>query len=328
MIVSTDMPAWFCRLCYRAQSLESLERNILTFTGIDPAHRHCALPSRRPGQGQIHAADHEIRIAGCRCYGVFRIGAAIPFTRMPTLSLEGEMQPCDETEARRTTASVLPRKVVHDLRNLFAIIAAAKSLLERDPDAARGAELLQALGEAARAGAQLTTNLLANRDDQSPWRVIDLDERLLRLAPILRVLAKVSIRLARGNRYGRIAVCTVPAELDAALIELVSNAARAGATEMTIRGRKCGGHIWLILADNGCGMSEPTLERARRGRDLGLAHGSGLSRVQQFVSTCCGTARIRSRLGHGTTIALVLPAIDGEVVRGAECSPSRQLIAA
>ena len=241
------------------------------------------------------------------------------------------MQQRDKTDVGTPAVLLPPRKVVHDLRNLFAIVGAAKSLLERDPAPSRRRELLDALGEATRQGAQLTTDLLANREDHTQWRDVDVDRRLAGLAPMLRVLATARIKFAEGGVDERLMVRTMPAELDATVLELASNAARAGASEVMIRGRRCGERIWLIISDNGCGMSEYTLERARRGRDLGLAHGSGLSRVQQFMATCDGQARIRSCVGHGTTIALIFPASNGQITCPAgepSALASQQLIAA
>ena len=239
------------------------------------------------------------------------------------------MQQRDKTDVG-TPAVLPPRKVVHDLRNLFAIVGAAKSLLEHDPAPGRRRELLDALGEATRQGAQLTTDLLANREDYTDWRDVDVERRLAGLAPMLRVLAPVRMTFAEAGVDERLMVRTRPAELDATVLEIVSNAARAGASEVMIRGRRCGKRIWLIISDNGCGMSEYTLERARRGRDLGLAHGSGLSRVQQFMATCDGQTCIRSCVGHGTTIALIFPASNAQIAgtAGSSALSSQQLIAA
>lgn len=220
-----------------------------------------------------------------------------------------------ETDVASVATTLPPRKIIHDLRNLFAIVGAAKSLLERHPDPATQAEILKALGEATRHGAQLTTDLLASREAFSQGQEIDLDERLDRLGPMLRVLATTRIRLTRHDHDSSLVIRTNPDEFDAAVLELVSNAAHAGASEVTIRGRRCGDRIWLLLSDNGCGMSAPTLDRARRGWDLGLAHGSGIARVQQFMASCFGHMRIRSRVGRGTTIALLFPAALQESAR-------------
>ncbi len=240
------------------------------------------------------------------------------------------MQQFDKPDVTGTATPLPPRKLVHDLRNLFAVIGAAKSLLERNPGPARRAELLKALGEATRQGAQLTTDLLASREAGPQWREVDLNERLAQLAPMLRVLVTARITLAGHGHGDRLVIRTVPADLDAAVLELVSNASRAGASQVTIRSRKSGGRIWLMVSDNGCGMSQPTLDRARRGRDLGLAHGSGISRVQQFMATCSGHMRIRSRVGYGTTMALLFPAIADRPAAGAAPAGGtyRQLIAA
>lgn len=240
------------------------------------------------------------------------------------------MQTLSDTEVFRVAPRLPPRQIVHDLRNLFAIIGAAKSLLERDPSEARRRELLAALGEATRQGAQLTTDLLANRDGRSIPRVVDLDKRLADLAPMLRVLATARINVAVRAGDDRPLVRIVPAEYDAAILELASNAARAGASAVTIRGRKCDGRVWMLVSDNGCGMSGATLDRARRGHDLGLAHGTGLSRVQQFMATCHGKTRIRSSHNGGTTIALIFP-VAAELpacAHDAGRSDDRRLIAA
>lgn len=218
------------------------------------------------------------------------------------------MQPHSATEPAPRSVNAEQRKAIHDLRNLFAIIGAAKSLLERDLAPSRRAEILAAVGEATRQGGQLTTDLLANCADQSGAATIDIMERLTKLAPMLRVRTDTEINFARACRSSRLLVCLVPADFDAAILELVSNAAAAGANAVTIRLRLCGNRVWLLVSDNGCGMSAATLQRARRGHDLGLAHGTGLSRVRQFMTANGGDVRVRSRPGGGTTFALIFPA--------------------
>jgi len=204
-------------------------------------------------------------------------------------------------------ASPAQRKAIHDLRNLFAIIGAAKGLLERDPNSTRREELLTAIGEATRQGGQLTTQLLANCAEQASPVLFDVLDRLARLAPMFRVLADTEINLAQACRSAQLFIRAVPADFDAALLELVSNAAAAGASSVTVRSRLCGGEVWLLVSDNGSGMSASTLQRARRGHDLGLAHGSGLARVRQFMTANGGRMLIRSSRGAGTCFALIFP---------------------
>ncbi|MBV1691928.1 ATP-binding protein [Novosphingobium sp. G106] len=167
---------------------------------------------------------------------------------------------------------------------------------------------MTAIGEATRQGGQLTTELLANCAEQPKPVLFDLIDRLARLAPMLRVLADTEINLARACRSAQLFIRAVPADFDAALLELVSNAAAAGASSVTVRTRLCGSDVWLLVSDNGAGMSASTLQRARRGHDLGLAHGSGLARVRQFMTAGGGRALIRSCPGGGTSFALIFPA--------------------
>lgn len=198
------------------------------------------------------------------------------------------------------------RKVVHDLRNLFAIIGAGKSLLERDPAPARRKEAFAAIEEATRQGARLTTDLLANCTGQTDPMIVDVDQRLAKLAPMIRVLTNAHVDFANATGQPVLARM-VPEDFDAVLLEIVSNAVAAGATVVVIRAHSCGDGAWMLVSDNGCGMSPATRARAYRGADLGLAHGTGLSRIRQFMERSGGHLRIRSRPGGGTQIGLIFP---------------------
>jgi signal transduction histidine kinase len=203
------------------------------------------------------------------------------------------------------------RKVVHDLRNLFAIIGAGKSLLEREPAPARRKDVLAAIEEATRQGARLTTDLLANCADRSNPTIVDIHERLAKLAPMLRVLTNADLDLAHASGQPGF-VRLVPEDFDAVVLEIVSNAVAAGASAVTIRAHTCGEGIWVLVSDNGCGMSSLTRARAYHGTDLGLAHGTGLSRIRQFMDRSGGDLRIRSRPGGGTQIGLIFPSLPKE----------------
>jgi signal transduction histidine kinase len=218
---------------------------------------------------------------------------------------EGEMLQTSEVKPL-PAASADQRKVVHDLRNLFAIISAGKSLLERNPAPARRREVLDAIEEATRQGARLTTALLANCTEQSEPIIVDISERLVKLAPMVRVLTNAHVDLAQAAGLPAL-VRMVPEDFDAVVLEIVSNAVAAGASAVAIRAHVCGDRVWMLVSDNGCGMSPATLARARRGTDLGLAHGTGLSRIRHFMDRSGGHLRIRSRPGGGSHIGLIFP---------------------
>lgn len=219
-------------------------------------------------------------------------------------------EPCPATSADQ-------RKIVHDLRNLFAVIGAGKSLLERDPTLAQRKEVLAAIDEATCQGARLTTDLLANCASHSRAASVNIGECLTKLAPMIRVLttANVSVEPASGHSAF---VHMAPADFDGVIVEMVSNAVAAGATTVTIRVRACGDQVWVLVSDNGCGMSPTTRARAYRGSDLGMAHGTGLSRIRQFMDLSGGDLRIRSRPGGGTQIGLIFPTSVSASGEGAE----------
>jgi hypothetical protein len=77
--------------------------------------------------------------------------------------------------------------------------------------------------------------LLANREDYTHWRDVDVERRLAGLAPMLRVLAPVRMTFAEAGVDERLVVRTRPAELDATVLEIVSNAARASASGLSSR---------------------------------------------------------------------------------------------
>lgn len=198
------------------------------------------------------------------------------------------------------------RKSVHDLRNLFAVISAATHLLERNPSPTRCKALFSALEEATLRGGKLTTDLLACGARQSQARVIDVSAKLAGLRSMMEALAGRS-SLAIETSGGMALVEISLAEFEATILEFVANAAHAGATSITVRSRCGRASVRIIVADDGCGMSDAMLARARSGQDSGREHGAGLGRAHHFADRCGGRLRIRSRPGLGTAIALEIP---------------------
>ncbi len=109
-------------------------------------------------------------------------------------------------------------------------------------------------------------------------------------------------------------------ELSQILFNLVQNARQALTEkgEIRIRARmiqedRGGKQIEIEVADNGCGIAEGDLEKifdpffTTKEKGTGL----GLNIVQKIVSDYGGQLRVRSRLGEGTTVCLLLPAEEG-----------------
>jgi signal transduction histidine kinase len=201
------------------------------------------------------------------------------------------------------------RETIHDLRNLFGIVASASHVLEHDPEPSRRSALLEAIEAAAMRGGALTTDLLARREPPRATASIDIGARLADLAPLAGALAGkrlgLDLQIGYPNAHARID----PDGFEAAILELVANATAADARTILIRSRKIGSSVWILISDDGHGMSPDTLARARMGLDAGTSHGSGLSRAHRFARNAHGHLLIRSRPLAGTSIALILPTV-------------------
>ncbi|MBT2188357.1 sensor histidine kinase [Sphingobium nicotianae] len=213
-----------------------------------------------------------------------------------------------QSQSDQTEPAGAQRELVHHLRNLFSVVVSAKQMFERERDDAERAVLLDVIEDAARRGSELTTGLLDDHRD-ADVATIDIGARLSGLRVMIGALAGDGIRIDFHVDPSPALVRIVPADFDAALLELVRNAAVAGATRLGLRLRIVGARAWIVIADNGRGMSATALDHARSGADAGHAHGAGLCRVRHFLRAAHGQFLIRSRQGAGTTICMTLPLV-------------------
>lgn len=197
------------------------------------------------------------------------------------------------------------RACVHDLRNLFAVVASAKSLLERDLDEENRRMVLDALGRVAVEGKIVTDALLAG-DRQERAIASDAAAELRNLAPVIGALEHPGrrIELSIDDRSSWILI--PPAEFRAIVLELVTNAAAAGARWIRLRAAVRNGRCWIIVADDGSGFDERPGAPAQA--DPGL-HGTGLRRLIAAVASAHGTVKIRSKRGRGSIVALIVPVL-------------------
>jgi signal transduction histidine kinase len=200
------------------------------------------------------------------------------------------------------------RDTIHDLRNLFGIISSAGHMLERQTQGVARRKLLDAIEGAAMRGGLLTTDLLVSPQVANVM-TFDANARVAGLEPMIRALIG-------HNGSVRIELDDVPlilrldaAAFDAAILELVTNAAKAGASHIIVRSLLTGSRARFLVADNADGMSAATLLSAMRGSSLARAHGSGLSRVLHFVRVSNGHLRIRTRERRGTVVSMNLPVV-------------------
>lgn len=214
------------------------------------------------------------------------------------------------------------RQTIHDLRNLFGVVASAKHILESDPARAQRIALLEAIEDAATRGGALTTDLLAGAAVGCGYKRAEVSRCIAELKLMAVALAGPDIELRADIDRATGLVGMVPSDFDAAILELIANAAAADASTITLRCRQVGRRIWVMVSDDGRGMSRRVLERARHGGGFAGAHGAGLGRVRHFAGATHGRFLIRSRHGAGTSAILILPAV--LKITGSSDSANRQ----
>jgi nitrogen-specific signal transduction histidine kinase/CheY-like chemotaxis protein len=222
--------------------------------------------------------------------------------------------------------------IAHDFNNLLTVILANLGLL-RDEIATNASastrELIEDAFSAARDGAELTHRLLGFSHKQ-PLRVkrVDLDEFLGHMRRFLqRTLREdIELKIRRANEVPPVLVDS--GQFQSALLNLVVNARdampkggtliieptrkRIGADEaVAVPELAPGNYAMITVRDSGIGMSpedaaraiEPFFTTKERGKGTGL----GLSMVYGFAKQSGGGLLVRSVLGEGTSVSMLLP---------------------
>ena len=231
--------------------------------------------------------------------------------------------------------------VAHDFNNLLSVIMVCASEIAAGAEGAQR-ERAEEIREAARHGAELSRSLLgggrpvAAAEVAAPAR---LDVRVA-LADSRGLIARAlgdGIRLALDAGAGLPPVPIAAADLERVLLNLAGNAREAmpaggavavGAELVTIPPGDArlgtGWHVRIAFADDGCGMSADVAERALEpyfSTKGGAGSGLGLASARAIAAAAGGDLRLNSRPGAGTTIAIYLPALDGDGERLALSPP-------
>jgi signal transduction histidine kinase len=227
--------------------------------------------------------------------------------------------------------------IAHDFNNMLSIVIGNLDLLSRGlghADARRQAEL--ALRGATRC-ADLTRRLLTfARQQPLDSKLINLESFISTTAGILDGTLGQSITVDFRSAPGLPSVAADPAQLEAAVFNLIFNArdAMPNGGKLTIelslvdwasfslRPADCaaGDYVRLAVSDTGTGMSAETLARAFEPffTTKGVGHGTGLglSTTYGFAKQSGGHVEIDSVLGEGTTVTLYLPAATSGAAAG------------
>ncbi|WP_353472919.1 ATP-binding protein [Salipiger sp. H15] len=223
--------------------------------------------------------------------------------------------------------------IAHEMANVLGVVQLSADTALKTGDAARALTRMEAIRAASRRGSAMIDRLLGlARTPGDETGVSDLALLLPEVAALARQVLPANIRLELAACDGPVPVRVPESEMQAAVLNLVLNARNAISET-----RSTGGHIALALedgpdvtlrvADDGPGMSEAVLRRARdpffttRLNDGGT--GLGLAMVDSLARRAGGRLELTSTPGEGTVILLSLPAAAGETgeARGAPNLP-------
>ncbi|WP_439599127.1 ATP-binding protein [Falsiroseomonas sp.] len=250
------------------------------------------------------------------------------------LRQEAERRHLAEAQLREARAlealGRMARGVAHDFNNLLTVVLGNLEALEEataDP-VLRG--VAQRTRRAAEASAQLAASLLAYaRTQVLRVQALPVDALLRDMLPVLQDLATPAIEVRLETEPGLPPCALDPAQLQAAIGNLVSNArdailggeaaARrpgrisigAARAQLPEGGGAGGDYVAITIKDNGAGMSEDVAARAFEPffttKPAGAGSGLGLSQVFGLVTQLGGRVALRSEAGESTTVTLYLP---------------------
>ncbi|GAA5235725.1 response regulator [Verticiella sediminum] len=230
--------------------------------------------------------------------------------------------------------------VAHDFNNLLVVILSSIGMLERELASMnvppRMLQRLANVRDAGERGAKLTTQLLAfARRQQLEPRVLDLNEAITAMLGLLRSTLGSSITIETRFEDGVWPTLADPTQLELIVLNLAINARDAmtqgGVLELSTQNCRVversdrpeepepGDYVALEVSDNGTGMPPDVLAKAFEPffttKEIGKGSGLGLAQVFGFAKQTGGGVRIRTRLGAGTSVTVMLPRHDDELQR-------------
>jgi signal transduction histidine kinase/CheY-like chemotaxis protein len=224
--------------------------------------------------------------------------------------------------------------VAHDFNNLFAIMMANLELLDAPLVEPRLRRRLDVLRSSVERGAALTGQLLAfaRRQPLMPRPVV-LSEMVAAMVPLLGAACGRRVEIITSVPGDLPSVLVDPTQLELVILNLALNArdAMPGGGRLCIAGEvetlgepddpdapEAGKYVVLRVIDDGIGMTEAVRTRATEPyfttKGPGQGSGLGLSQAFGLARQSGGTVRIASQLGKGTTVSVLLPAVDALAV--------------
>ena len=214
--------------------------------------------------------------------------------------------------------------VAHDFNNLLTVLQGCLEILsDRQVEPALQARVEMALATVER-GERLTSQLLAFAR-RKPLTVarLDLNDTLRQMAELIARTVGSKVRVEIDLAPDLWPVDADATQLELAVINLAINSRDAMPEGGVLRVRtfvttlpesgpgEAGNFVGLNISDTGTGMPPEILARAFEpfftSKGPGKGTGLGLSLVYGFARQSGGSASIRSEVGRGTTVTLLLP---------------------
>jgi PAS domain S-box-containing protein len=265
-----------------------------------------------------------IREAG-ELIGFAKITRDISERRETQLKLE-QMQAQLAESQKLDALGQLTGGVAHDFNNLLMIISGSLHTLRKGvPDDRRLQRALTAIDGATKRGAALTSQLLtfARRQSVNP-QAVDVTERINAVRDVLHTGVGGTVTLRFDLDRSVWPVMADIAELETALVNLVINARdampdggiitiAADNAALSEDAQTCE-YVAISVADTGTGIAPDVLSKIFdpffTTKPIGKGTGLGLSQVHGFAHQAGGTVKVKSELGKGTTITILLPRKD------------------
>jgi len=243
------------------------------------------------------------------------------------LNLEAQLRHAQKLES----IGQLAAGVAHDFNNILTIIQGQSDRLVAQCEGnAALTEPLKQVSTAARRASSLTQQLLMfSRKQKMQPKVIDLNKIIGHLGKMLQRLLGDDITLESKCGLALPAIEADAGMMEQVIMNLSVNARDAMpkggklviATASVILDETCvlqhpeahpGKFVRLSVSDTGTGMSQDTLGRMFEPffttKEVGKGTGLGLATVYGIVKQHQGWIQVQSRLGHGTTFTIHLPA--------------------
>jgi signal transduction histidine kinase/CheY-like chemotaxis protein len=229
--------------------------------------------------------------------------------------------------------------VAHDFNNILAVISNYTEMVQHTLDGpvldpADLAQVRKDLGQVSRAAeraARLTKQLLAfGRRDITQATVLNLNHVIGDVEQMLRRSLGEHIHLITSLDRQLSPVYADASQLEQILVNLAVNArdAMPGGGTLSIDTSNAeftnddvmntalepGGYVRLRVSDTGSGMPAEVIERAFEPfyttKPKGSGTGLGLATVYGIATAAGGDVRLYSEAGIGTTVTVILPAVD------------------